>query len=255
MIVVGTTLTTFAMSEGRELWCSWFHNHEEIKSTHDVRYFAAIEVDGRGLEPFAPFIENLLLIGGDYWSFSYDDKRKSVDEVNRIRHIAMGRNVIQDYALSMDEAGNDVTHILHIDADMRVPDDTIPKLLEMNHPIVSGDVWETYRLSGPRVEKYSFPVEQHQNTAGFVMIGRELFRRVRWRADFGRFVQAFDDPELQRPMTEEPCMYADTLELGFPWYVRKDLVGVHYPIQVPRLEDRGYVLDVIQDGVGKGENV
>jgi hypothetical protein len=50
-------------------------------------------------------------------------------------------------------------------------------------------------------------------------------------------------------------MYADSLALGFPWYVRKDLVGVHYPVHVPRLEDRGYVLDVIHDAIDGDENV
>jgi hypothetical protein len=254
MIVVGTTLTTFAMSKDEDLWGSWFHNHEAIKSTHKVKYFAAIEIDVRGIEPFFPFLEKLLSIGGEYWEFSYNDKRTSVDSTNRIRHIAMGRNVIQDYALTLDEAGEDVTHILHLDADMRVPDDTIPKLLEMNHPIVGGDVWETYRCTGPKVDKYPFPVEQHQNTAGFLMMGRQLFSRVRWRADFNKSMTAPDNPELQRPMTEEPCMYADTLALGFPWYVRKDLTGVHYPAQVPPLEDRGYSLDVLHKWVELARN-
>jgi hypothetical protein len=157
----------------------------------------------------------------------------------------MGRNVIQDYALTLDEAGKDVTHILHLDADMRVPDDTIPKLLEMNHPIVSGDVWETYRCTGPKVDRYPFAVEQHQNTAGFVMMGRELFRRVRWRADFGLSMTAPDNPGITRPMGEEACMYADTFTLGFPWYVRKDLTGVHYPVHVAPIENRGYEMSVV----------
>jgi hypothetical protein len=244
VIIVGTTLTTFAMSKGEELWGSWFKNSEAIKLTHDVKYFASIEVDVRGIEPFLPFIERLLSIGGEYWEFSYNDKRTSINSDNRIRHITMGRNIIQDYALTIDEAGGDVTHILHLDADMQIPDDTIPKLLEMNHPIVSGDVWETYRCTGPKVEHYEFPVEHHQNTAGFLMIGRELFRRIRWRVDFGQSMTAPDNPEITRPMGEEACMHADALAMGYPWYVRKDLTGVHYPIQVPPLEDRGYDLNV-----------
>ena len=70
MIVVGTTITAFAMSNP-DIWSSWMKNAEKVKEEYqkfgtfsDIKYFAAIEVDARGLEPFAPFIERLQAIGG-----------------------------------------------------------------------------------------------------------------------------------------------------------------------------------------------
>jgi hypothetical protein len=77
------------------------------------------------------------------------------------------------------------------------------------------------------VPEYPFPVQSHMNTAGFLLIAREVFRRLRWRFD------------LEAGLTDDPCYYRDAKELlGVPTYVRKDVIGRHWPEAIPPLEDR-----------------
>jgi len=244
MIVIGTPITAFAMQR-EYLWRSWLTNAEIIKQTHNVRYFAAIEVDARGLKPFVPLLAHLAMIGGEYWTYSYDDKRTHVNSENRISHICMGRNMIQDYACSLDAAGMDVTHILHIDADVTPHDNTIPLLLELNHPLVGGDLSETYCGTGPRVKKYPFPVEEHVNTAGYLLVDRNLYIRLRWRKDHRYTFKHHDIYGTIVPMGDDHCYYYDALTLfNTPTYVRKDCVGQHHPPGVAPFEMRGYDAEV-----------
>ena len=62
MITVGTTLAAFVM-DNEDHWGSWMKNAEQVKERYqqfgdwtDVTYFAAIQVDARGLEPLKPFL-------------------------------------------------------------------------------------------------------------------------------------------------------------------------------------------------------
>jgi hypothetical protein len=247
MIVIGTPITTFAMDRDY-LWSSWLRNAEIIKRTHDVKYFAAIEVDSRGIEPFFPLIKRLLAVGGDYWTYMYDDRRTSVNSENRINHICMGRNIIQDYAAKLDSMGMDVTHILHLDADLTPHNDTIPMLLEMGHPLVGGDVSQTYCGTGPRVDKYDFPVEEHLNTAGYLLVARDLYSRLRWRKDHRYSFRHHDKWGTIIPMGDDQCYYYDALTLfNIPTYVRKDCIGQHNPPGVAPFEMRGYDASVRRD--------
>jgi hypothetical protein len=84
MIVVGTTTAAFSMNNP-DTWGSWMRNAENVKQNYqhfaefsDIKYFAAIQVDARGIEPFKPFIERLEAIGGEYWTYSLDDGWTSV---------------------------------------------------------------------------------------------------------------------------------------------------------------------------------
>lgn len=227
MIIVGTTLAAFVMDQ-KETWSSWLNNAEQIKaSQEDVKYFASIEIDGRGIEPFAPLISRLKEISGTYFTFSLDDYRTSVDSVNRLRHICMGRNIITEYAI-----GEQATHILYLDSDLAPDPETLPKLLEMNHPLVGGEV-KTYRLSGPQVSHYPFHVEHHTNTAGYLLVHNHVFNRIRWRWDWGN--------------SDDPCFAMDAQDfLGVPTYVRKDLIGKHYPEHIGPIETRGHDMSVIR---------
>src|SRR5688572_13091831 len=99
-IVVATTLTTFAMDD-EEIWGSWLLNSDEIKASHtDVRYFAAVEEDARGLAPFLPLTDRLSGQGDEWWTYRLDDGRSSVTTANRLRHLTVGQNLATDYALS-----------------------------------------------------------------------------------------------------------------------------------------------------------
>lgn len=229
MIVVGTTLTTFAMSK-EGAWSSWLENAKEIQQSVDdnVQYFASIEVDARGIDLFEPLLKRLEEVNGEYWTFTLDDKRTEVNGSNRIRHITTGRNLVHDYAIE-----NDASHILFLDADLMPPENTLPRLLEMQHPIVGGEVG-TYCLSGPTVDKYSYPVQSHMNTAGFLLLDQQVYSRIKWRNT--------------KHMTDDPCFHRDAIDfLGFETYVRKDVVGQHFPIHIPPIERRGYDMTVVRE--------
>jgi hypothetical protein len=228
MIIVGTTLAAFVMDK-QETWSSWLNNSEQIINSHpEVLYFAAIEVDKRGIAPFEPLIKRLAELNGDYYTYSLDDRREQVTGDNRISHITTGRNIVHDYA-----TGRRASHILFLDADTTPDPNTLPKLLEMEHPLVGGEVG-TYCLSGPRVDKYPYPVEEHMNTAGYLLVADTVFRRIRWRSDWG--------------MTDDPCFNRDAIDfLGIPTYVRKDCIGTHYPPSIGPIETRGHDMTVYRN--------
>jgi hypothetical protein len=230
VIVVGTTLCAFAMDQF-PTWAGWLINAERLRDSHPdgVRYFAAIEVDARGLEPFAPLLDRLRDLGGEWWTFSLDDGRESVTTQNRLRHITTGQNLVTDYACSMW-----ASHLLFMAADCTPPPDAIPKLLQVDWPIVGGHV-PTYCLDGPEVPEYPFPVRRHMATAAFVMLRRDLFRSLRWRWD------------LDEGMTDDPCLYWDAKRLhGVETYVRHDVVGRHWPECIGPVETRGHDMRVVR---------
>lgn len=232
MIVVATTLCTFAMSHPL-VWGSWLVNAEELiqASPEPVHYFAAIEVDARGIEPFAPLIARLEEIGGSYWTFSLDDGRTSVTTANRLRHITMGQNLVSDFCTTPG-----ISHLLFMAADCMPPFDVIPKLLEVDHPLVGGEV-TTYCLKGPKVDHPKhLDVENHMATAAFIFIDRSVFKRLRWRWD------------AEEGMSDDPAYHHDAKTLlGIDTWVRKDCVGKHYPECIPGIEERGYDLTVVRD--------
>lgn len=136
MIVIGTTLCSFAMSK-EQCWSYWLANADAIKASHPagVQYFAAIEIDARGLAPFKPLVDRLEQIGGAYWTYSLDDGRTTISTANRLRHIVTGQNLVTDYATTPG-----FSHLLFMAADCAPPPDALPKLLEVNHPLVGGEV-------------------------------------------------------------------------------------------------------------------
>jgi hypothetical protein len=231
MIVVGTTLAAFVM-DNPDHWSSWMKNAEEIQKTHhDVKYFAAIQIDARGLEPFAPFLERLESIGGEYWTYMLDDGRTSVTTGNRLRHITFGQNIVVDYSQSIPHC----THLLFMAADCMPPNDVLPKLLEIEHPLTAPYI-TTYGLTGPKVEKYSFHVMDAMASAAAIFIERSVFTKIRWRWDF------------DANMSDDPCYHHDAKNyLGIPTYVRKDIIAKHFPEAVGAVETRGHNMEVVRD--------
>lgn len=232
MYVVGTTLCSFAMSKPYG-WEPWLYTSEEVKKSlpnEEVRYFAAIQYDGRGRSVFLPLQRRLEKLGGAFWFYSLDDGRKEVTTANRLRHITTGQNLVTDYAVS-----EGASHLLFMAADCCPPADALPKLLEVNHPLVGGEV-PTYVFSGPDLPGYPFPVYEHMPTAAFVLIARKVFNRLRWRWD------------AEAGMTDDPCYAfdAETL-LGVKPCIRRDCVGRHFPECIGGIETRGYDLGVVRD--------
>lgn len=226
-IVVGTTLAAFA-TDDPDTSEAWLRNAEAIIASHpDVRYFAALQVDARGLDPFRWVLRRLGDVGGDHWAFMLDDGRTEVTTANRLRHITMGQNLVTDYAVDTG-----ASHLLFLAADLEPPADCLPKLLEVDHPLVGGEC-TTYGLHGHDVGGYPFPVQRHMPTAAFVLIAREVFNRLRWRYD----------PVEGR--SDDPCYHFDARTLlGVDALVRKDCVGRHHPDAIGPVETRGHDMAV-----------
>ena len=242
-IVVGTTLTTYAMMDYNRkfLWDAWLRNAEVIQKSHeDVRYFAAIEVDGRGTAPFFPLYDRLEAIGGEWWTFSLNDGRTKVTGENRGRHITMGQNLLSEYATSVG-----ASHLLHMASDTEPPADVLLKLLAVDNSIAAAEC-TTYCMDR-RPESYVAPrwgygynsadpdfyVRVGPMAAVCVLIERKLFKQLKWRWD----------PDTG--MTDDPSFSHDAMQIsGVPTMTRLDCIAKHYPEAIGPIDDRFPGLDM-----------
>lgn len=259
MIVVGCTTVAYRMTakdrdpdEARMYWAAWMHNAEYVQASmpdEEVRYFAALEVDARGLVPFAPFIERLQAIGGEFWTFSLDDGVTVLGTADRLRRIVMGHNLVGQYAVDKQ-----ASHCLFLASDTSARDDVLPRLLELKAPVAASHI-STYGLgvNDPRVpcrEEWHTPecnwrreengqvvdcvcgagrwdVRSHMETCACMLLRRDVFTRIKWRVD----------PD--RNLTDDPSMHADITELlGDQVLSRHDVQAVHWPQQIPAIEHR-----------------
>lgn len=69
-------------------------------------------------------------------------------------------------------------------------------------------------------------VEEHWNTAGFLLVRRDAFRKVRWGTD----------PDVGQ--TDDPWFQARCAELFGQTWVRHDLIGTHAKVPMVRIEER-----------------
>jgi hypothetical protein len=234
VIVCGATLTTFAVLDPDRayLWDAWLRGAEEVQESVDgpVRYFAAIQVDARGLAPFGPLLDRLTAVGGEWWAYSLDDGRETVTQANRGRHITMGQNLIAEYATSVG-----ASHLLHLAADCEPPTDVLPKLLEVGQPLVAAEC-STYCMTVGREPLPSFtefPVVGPPITAACLLVERALFKRLRWRFD----------PDLG--MSDDPSYTLDAQEFfGVTALTRTDEVALHHPAAIGAIEHRFPGLDM-----------
>lgn len=230
-ILVATTVAPYIM-ENREdpsdlYWSNWLSNPRALKAAGEqVEFFAALEMDGRGVGVFDPLKGAMRRVGpSNFWEFSLTTGDTEFNSSNRLSRICTGRNLISEYASQRQ----DITHILHLDADTRPARSLLPLLLAMNAGICGAEV-PTYCLSGPSAGGFpeSWQVQQHMNTAGCLLVRREIFRAIRWRWD------------QDAGMTDDPCYYEDAKAMGYPTYVRHDTQCEHYPPVLPPLEQRGH---------------
>jgi len=233
VITIGTTLTTFAMLDPDRdfLWKAWLMHAEEIIASHPegVTYFAAIEHDARGMEPFYPLTDRLLELGGQWWSFSLDTGRDTVTQANRLKHITMGQNLVSSFAT---EAGS--SHLLHMAADCEPPPDVLPKLLEVQGFCVAAHC-TTYCFDHPPIPDapFDFEIAGPPLTAVCMLIERSVFQRLRWRYD----------PILGE--TDDPSYVRDCRELlGHVAVTRRDCVAIHHPEAISSIETRFEGLDL-----------
>lgn len=228
MILVGSTIPAYKMDDPSN-WGAWLSNAEAVQASHDdVRYFATLETDGRGQTPFGPLLERLAELGGTYWTFQIDDGAETITSENRLVRICTGRNLITEHAVRQG-----ASHVLFLDADMTVPDDSLPNLLDLDWPLVGGFVPAyTVIYDGPQMDEYPFEVREHANTAGFLLVADVLYRKLRWRID------------VPAGLTDDPCYHADAFELGYPTRVRYDLIAEHVTTTTYAVEQRNHDLTI-----------
>lgn len=273
-IVVGTTVAPFKCDGRQEV--AWLDEAEAIADTHDVKFFAALEVDGRRLGPYRVLLDRLDDIAMtdhsvDYWRFAIDDRSTETTSSNRLIRICTGRNLVHEYAMR-DQS---VTHILFADSDIRIPGDCIPKLLEIDHGVVGGHVG-IYALDGPNLfpedrdlwrigrERSQFPdteeggkawLEEQRycvaNPRAEMPVGFPDDADVREHWSTAGFLLVRRDVfstvawhyDLDRGCTDDPAFQNAVERAGFgrSW-IRHDLIADHEPVPMVAVENRGAAL-------------
>lgn len=233
-IIVATTTAPHKIDGSELSWLTWIERFRAQAGTrgHDLRVFAALELDARGLAPFERLIGAIKSALGEYWTYHFDDGATRIDSGNRLARICEGRNMCIEYA-QRNRPGD---FLLYLDTDVIPDGDTIDKLLavtDLGYRQVGGEV-PSYVLGGERVTGVELPlVERSYNTAGYLMVHRDVYRRLRWRWDW------------DAGLTDDPCWFADARDfLGVPCVVRVDCVGRHQPEVLVPIEHRGMDLAV-----------
>lgn len=224
-ILVASTIPAYKLD--RPDWCTAWLLHGEAmneQTADPLRFFAVLEVDGRGIDRFAPVLERLAELDGDYWTFSIDTGVSAITSGERIPRICAARNLMIDYML----ADRTYTHVLFLDADTEVPPESITRLLELQHPVAGGHV-PTYCLGddAPSVPFDDRDVRAHWTTAGFLLIERDVLRDVRWGWD----------PDAGQ--TDDPFFQERTKRRWGETWVDHDLVAQHHPPAIAPVEQRG----------------
>lgn len=215
MIVVGSTVAAWKCGDGEEL--RWLEVAEAMREASPVplEFFCAIQngYDGAA-DAFDALVERLHQLGGTTWIFALGDRAWEATSRCRLIGITTGRNLVREYALR----DTDATHVLFLDSDVEPDPACVAKLLEIDHPVAGGDV-PSYCLRGPTVVGYDFEVQEHWNTAGFLLVRRDVLRQVAWRWD----------PDTTT--TDDPSFAQDVERAGFGrTWVRKDVTGYHAPL-------------------------
>lgn len=229
-VVVGGTLTHYAMADPsrRYLYDGWLRAAEDIKASVDfpVEFHTSIQVDSRGLEPFAPLLKRLAEVDGTYWTYSLDDGRTEVTGENRGRHICTGINLTAEYAASVG-----ATHWLRLEADTEAPPDVLPRLLEVDNGLAAAACSTYFLYDQPAfwtpVPGYGFPVVSGPMAAVCLLVEREVFKRLKWRWD------------ADEQMTDDPSYTKDAMDFfGVPTLTRLDCVASHYPPAIGPVNSR-----------------
>lgn len=226
IFVIGTPLVGWKCDKNEDI--SWIENRLSIiEKFPNATFFAALELDHRGLEPFNRVIEALKEVGGEYWTYSINDKEEKVTSSNRWIRIETGRNLVREFAQRKrnmaglywgekvpQEGFANYESILYVDSDIELTEKIIEKLLEVDHHIVSVDV-PAYGLKGEIVNKNP-RIEEHWNTAGMLLVNAPHFYDLPWYHN--SYLNLSDDPTFQH--------LAERL-YGRQTFVRKDVSANH----------------------------
>jgi hypothetical protein len=189
-------------------------------------YFLAVELDGRGEPHFSAQLARLAELEGTHWTYHLDKAPHSdgyeVVTAERFIRICMGRNL--GIARALDTGAS---HVLFLDADARPPADVLPRLLEVDRPVVFAHT-PSYCLNGPRAPGFpsSMDVRVHGDSLACVLVQREVVCRVGfgWDPDEG--------------LSDDPRFWRDVQAAGFGVPLTRHDCLVRHPPLVP-LEARG----------------
>jgi hypothetical protein len=221
-------------------WGSWLQNYDSIKNSVpgvDVRYYCAVELDGRGLAPYRDvgWTDLIEQLGVEFETYTYNTGRTTLHTNNRLKHICLGRNIISQHAINDPS----VTHIMGLDGDVTPPPNILPNLLELKYPLVSAYI-PTYCFSAGNIysnphnheQKYptSWRVQPTQfSSAGAWLAERRVFSSLRWRTD----------PELR--LSDDPSYLHDmrnVLGINPAILQRSDTIAKHWPESIGPIETR-----------------
>lgn len=226
--VIGTPLVGWKIDRNEHL--TWIQNIVNIKSKFpNAKFFVALELDSRGIEPYTQFVELLKSLNIDYWTYSINDFNEDVTFRNRWIRIETGRNLIREYAqrkrviggnhwgedTQKDNIGiNNYDAILYVDSDMMLDVIHIEKMFEIDRPLVGVNVPE-YGLKGKIINENP-RIEEHWNTAGMLLVNSPAYYQLIW--GHNAFLNLSDDPAFQ--------YISEKIGWGQTW-VRKDIDANH----------------------------
>lgn len=245
--VIGTPLVGWKVDKGEHM--SWLDYRLQIlEKFPNAKFFMALELDDRGLEPFDKIIETVHEAGGEYWTYTVNDMEEVVTSSNRWIRIETGRNLIREFAqrrrvMSGHHWGEATPQdgivnydaILYVDSDMVLSVEMVEALLEIDRPLVSLDV-PAYGLRGPVINKNP-RIEEHWNTAGMMLVNAPAYYDLPWFHN--SYLNLSDDPSFQS--MAERLKRREGIEnledtYGMTW-VRKDIQATHRGQLLP-VEDR-----------------
>jgi hypothetical protein len=242
-IVIGTPLVGWKCDRKEDM--VWLENRIDIMNTfNNATFFAALELDHRGLEPFNHVIDALNEVNGKYWTYSINDYEEQVTSSNRWIRIEMGRNLIREFAqrqrvMSGHHWGEQTPQhgianyesVLYVDSDTTLSKEIVSKLLEIDRQLVGVDV-PAYGLHGKVINKNP-RVEEHWTTAGMLLVNSPAFYDLVW--SHNAYLNLSDDPTFQS-MAERLKRREGVNNLeetyGMTW-VRKDIQSQHKGQLVP----------------------
>lgn len=240
MTILVASLIAPPFLDDQRRWGSWLRNNARIRESvpgTEVKYYCAVELDGRGLAPYeeSGWLDTALGAGVYFETFTYNSGRTQIDTNTRLKHICLGRNMISQHAID----DPNVTHIMGLDGDVKPPSDILPKLLAVDYPLVCAHI-PTYCFGAPNI--YINPRNNDQDypaswrvqpiplsSAGAWLVERWVFSSLRWRTD----------PALG--MTDDPSYLYDAkhvLGIDPPILQRTDTIAEHWPAAIGPIETR-----------------
>ena len=140
-ILIGTPLVGWKVQKKEHK--QWVSDLENInKKFTNVKFFAALEIDSRGIGEYGNFIDELKNLGIDFWTYSINDGENLVTSQNRWIRIETGRNLVREYAqrlrrIESPHWGGDAPQmswvnydaVLYVDSDISLTCEVLEKLL------------------------------------------------------------------------------------------------------------------------------